>query len=114
MWGRLSKILSVVPKDRRADIIDASLNSSYLWHFFTILHLKENMRLINGSLGELQHDEVVAFDKWLLQIRNGSNYNDVDKELVKLPADVICKCSGDPIASITKRYILLSLKNIPI
>ena len=38
--GDFRQILSVVPKSRRADIVDASLNSFYLWSFFKIYEQK--------------------------------------------------------------------------
>ncbi|ESR46081.1 hypothetical protein CICLE_v10003171mg, partial [Citrus x clementina] len=52
----------------RADIVDASLNSSYLWPFFKIYELKQNMRLYNGSMSGSEAAKIASFDKWLLQI----------------------------------------------
>ena len=37
-------------KGTRSDIFDAALNSSPLWHFFSIYELKENMCLSPGKL----------------------------------------------------------------
>ncbi|KAH9687677.1 hypothetical protein KPL70_014854 [Citrus sinensis] len=77
-----------VPKGTRADIVDASLNSSYLWPFFKIYELKQNMRLYNGSMSGSEAAKIASFDKWLLQIGDGSLYDDIDRELVKLPSDI--------------------------
>ena len=44
------QILPVIPKRTRADIVDASLNSSHLWPYFSIYELKENMRLTCGRV----------------------------------------------------------------
>ena len=38
--GDLRQRLTVIPKGRRADIVDAFLNSSNLWLFFEIFELK--------------------------------------------------------------------------
>ena len=43
--GDFRQILPVIPQGERADIIDASLNSSYLWDHFEIYELRQNMRL---------------------------------------------------------------------
>ena len=39
------QILYVIPGGSKEDIINASLNSFYLWPHFKIFHLKETMRL---------------------------------------------------------------------
>ncbi|KAH9698190.1 ATP-dependent DNA helicase [Citrus sinensis] len=91
---------SVVPKGTRADIVDASLNSSYLWPFFKIYELKQNMRLYNGSVSGSEAAKIASFDKWLLQIGDGSLYDDIDRDLVKLPYDICKKPSENPMKSI--------------
>ncbi|XP_009798815.2 uncharacterized protein [Nicotiana sylvestris] len=98
--GGFPQILPVIPKGTRADIVDASLNFSYLWPFFTIYELKQNMRLCNGKVSDYETDKIATFDKWLLQVGNGSFYDDTNKELIKLPFDVSMKSSNDPIRSI--------------
>ena len=50
--GDFRQILPVIPKGTRADILDASLNSSYLWTFFKIYELKQNMRLCCGRASD--------------------------------------------------------------
>ncbi|XP_062085732.1 uncharacterized protein LOC133791836 [Humulus lupulus] len=66
--GDFRQILPVVPKGTRADIVNASLNSSYLWPFFKIYELNQNMRLYNGSLTGFEAAKIASFDKWMLQI----------------------------------------------
>ncbi|KAK9190000.1 hypothetical protein WN943_018600 [Citrus x changshan-huyou] len=96
---------SVVPKGTRADIVDASLNSSYLWPFFKIYKLKQNMRLYNGSVSGSEAAKIASFDKWLLQIGDGSLYDDIDRDLVKLPSD-ICKKTIRKSDEINSRHYL--------
>ncbi|XP_059311363.1 ATP-dependent DNA helicase PIF1-like [Lycium ferocissimum] len=100
--GDFRQILPVIPKGRRADIVDASLNSSYLWPFLRIYELKHNMRLRNGRVTDSEAAEIANFDKWLLQIGDGSFYDDTDNELIKLPPDICIASSSDPIGSIVK------------
>ncbi|XP_049364184.1 uncharacterized protein LOC125828921 [Solanum verrucosum] len=57
------QILPVIPKGTRVDILDASLNSSYLWPFFTIYELKQNMQLCCGRVSDSEAVEITTFDK---------------------------------------------------
>ncbi|KAH0735831.1 hypothetical protein KY285_011538 [Solanum tuberosum] len=100
--GDFRQILPVIPKGTRADILDASLNSSYLWPFFTIYELKQNMRLCCGRVSDSEAAEITTFDKWLLQIGDGSFYSDVDNDLIKVPTDICLMPSTDPIGSIVE------------
>ncbi|XP_062104396.1 uncharacterized protein LOC133815593 [Humulus lupulus] len=100
--GDFRQILPVVPKGTRDDIVDASLNSSYLWPFFKIYELNQNMRLYNGSLTGFEAAKIASFDKWMLQIGDGSLYDDIDKQLIKLPSDIAINPSQDPMKSIIK------------
>ncbi|KAH9691883.1 ATP-dependent DNA helicase [Citrus sinensis] len=98
--GDFRQILPVVPNGTRADIVDASLNSSYLWPFFKIYELKQNMRLYNGSMSGCEAAKIASFDKWLLQIGDGLLYDDIDRDLVKLPSDICKKPSENLMKSI--------------
>ncbi|XP_062075050.1 uncharacterized protein LOC133779064 [Humulus lupulus] len=100
--GDFRQILPVVPKGTRFDIVDASLNSSYLWPFFKIYELNQNMRLYNGRLTGFEAAKIASFDKWMLQIGDGSLYDDIDRQLIKLPSDIAINPSQDPMKSIIK------------
>ncbi|XP_057719992.1 uncharacterized protein LOC130934435 [Arachis stenosperma] len=45
LGGDFSQILPVIPRGSRQDIIQSSINSSYLWHNCKVLKLTKNMRL---------------------------------------------------------------------
>uniref|UniRef100_A0A803PFI8 ATP-dependent DNA helicase n=1 Tax=Cannabis sativa TaxID=3483 RepID=A0A803PFI8_CANSA len=100
--GDFRQILPVVPKGTRADIVDASLNSSYLWPYFKIYQLNQNMRLYNGSVSGSEAAKIASFDKWMLQIGDGSLYDDKEKELIKIPTDISIKPSQDPVKAIVE------------
>uniref|UniRef100_A0A803PB99 ATP-dependent DNA helicase n=1 Tax=Cannabis sativa TaxID=3483 RepID=A0A803PB99_CANSA len=100
--GDFRQIFPVVPKGTRSDIVDASLNSSYLWLFFKIYELNQNMRLYNGSVDEYEVAKIASFDKWLLHIGDGSLYDDIDRELIKIPSDIYKKPSNDPMNSMVE------------
>ncbi|KAF3636562.1 hypothetical protein FXO38_24089 [Capsicum annuum] len=105
------QILPVISKGTRADIIDASLNSSYLWPFLNVYELKQNMQLCSGKVTDHEAAEITTFDKWLLQIGDGSFYDDVNNELIKLPPDICITPSNDPIDSIVEEVYPSLLQN---
>ncbi|KAK9135698.1 hypothetical protein Syun_015028 [Stephania yunnanensis] len=84
LGGDFRQILSVVPKGGKVDIIEASLNSSYLWEHCNVFKLNQNMQLSAGSPGS-QAEYISSFDKWLLQIGDGLFYDNPDKELIRIP-----------------------------
>ena len=43
--GNFIQILFVIPRGSRSDIVNATINASYLWDYCTILKLTKNMRL---------------------------------------------------------------------
>ncbi|XP_059285059.1 uncharacterized protein LOC132038403 [Lycium ferocissimum] len=100
--GDFRQILPVIPKGTRVDIVDESINSSYLWPFFTIYELKQNMRLCSGKVSRSDAIKIAEFDKWLLQVGDGSVYDDSKKELIKIPQDVRINTSNNPICSIVE------------
>ena len=69
--GDFRQILPVVSKGTRGDIIDASLNSSYLWPYFKILEFNQNMRLYVREASESKVCKIDSIDKWLLQVGDG-------------------------------------------
>ena len=43
--GDFRQILSIIPRGSRSDIVNATINSSYLWNHCHVLTLSKNMRL---------------------------------------------------------------------
>ncbi|XP_062114293.1 uncharacterized protein LOC133825352 [Humulus lupulus] len=60
------------------------------------------MRLYNGSLTGFEAAKIASFDKWMLQIGDGSLYDDINRQLIKLPSDIAINSSQDPMKSIVK------------
>ncbi|KAF3614724.1 putative protein ZINC INDUCED FACILITATOR-LIKE 1-like [Capsicum annuum] len=58
------------------------------------------MRLCSGKVIDREAAEITTFDKWLLQIGDGSFNDDVNNELIKFPPDICITSSNDPIDSI--------------
>ncbi|XP_075096581.1 uncharacterized protein LOC142174645 [Nicotiana tabacum] len=98
--GDFRQILPVIPKGTRQDIVNASLNSSYLWPYCQLLTLRKNMRLQSNEIGS-HVDELRDFSDWILAIGDGMIGSSVDgNEKVQIPDDLLIKQSFDPIYAI--------------
>ncbi|XP_071704670.1 uncharacterized protein [Rutidosis leptorrhynchoides] len=100
--GDFKQILPVVPKGTRQDIVNASLNSSYLWYHSKVLKLTVNMRLRSeGNNDEME--DIKAFANWILDVDNetvgGPNDEDVE---ITIPGEFLIKKSDVPINSIVE------------
>ncbi|PHU04675.1 hypothetical protein BC332_25497 [Capsicum chinense] len=69
------------------------------------------MRLSSGKVTDRKAAKITTFDKWLLQIRDGSFYDDVNNELIKFPPDICITSSNDPIDSIVESVYPSLLQN---
>ncbi|KAL1317076.1 hypothetical protein AAHE18_15G110800 [Arachis hypogaea] len=86
------QILPVIPRGSRQDIIQSSINSSYLWHNCKVLKLTKNMRLSLGENNNIQ--ELRNFAEWLLKIGDGLAGDTTDgKSIVHIPSDILVKNS---------------------
>nr|XP_043620368.1 ATP-dependent DNA helicase PIF1-like [Erigeron canadensis] len=98
--GDFRQILPVVQQGTRQDIVNASLKSSYLWNYCTVLKVTVNMRL-HGGTSPLEIAETKAFGDWLLSIGEGTINNPNDGETdVEIPEDILITDTTDPIKSI--------------
>ncbi|KAL6540370.1 hypothetical protein OROHE_012141 [Orobanche hederae] len=98
--GDSRQILPVIPKGGRDDIVQASLNSSYLWPYFETYELKQNMRLHREGLDPEEAEKIALFDRWLLQIGDGALYEDAEQETIRLPSDLCRPLSAEPMEDI--------------
>ena len=78
--GDFQQILPVIPRGSRTEIVDACLQSSYLWNRMEVLKLRENMRLQNSP-------EDALFASWLLDIGHGTDVDEKNKVL--LPQQIV-------------------------
>ncbi|XP_071741247.1 uncharacterized protein [Rutidosis leptorrhynchoides] len=105
--GDFRQLLPVVTHGKREDIVNATLNSSYLWDYVTVLKLRENMRLAKVPSGpsteenEKELEDIRSFAQWLLDIGDG-NVNPTDDGIfdIQMPEDVLITDVNDPIGSI--------------
>ncbi|KAM3361987.1 ATP-dependent DNA helicase pif1 isoform X1 [Capsicum galapagoense] len=100
--GDFRKILPVIPKGTRQNIVNATLNCSYLWSHCQLLQLTKNMRL-QGTEIDPDLDELRDFANWILAVGDGRIGSSVDGiEKVPIPKDLLINESIHPISSIVE------------
>ncbi|KAH1035115.1 hypothetical protein GYH30_055197, partial [Glycine max] len=86
--GDFRQILPVIPRGMRSDIVNAAINSSYLW---------------DSNLKSVNEKETVRFAKWILDIGDGiiDDKND-GYATIQIPAHLLITQYDDPISAIVK------------
>ncbi|CAH9098981.1 unnamed protein product [Cuscuta epithymum] len=100
--GDFRQILPVIPKGTRQNIVQAAMNSSFLWSYCRVLKLTKNMRL--GRVGGTSYTlEIQNFAEWILKIGDGVLGDGDDGEsMVDIPEEFIAPMADDPIEAIVK------------
>ncbi|XP_042029804.1 uncharacterized protein LOC121776687 [Salvia splendens] len=100
LGGDFRQILPIVPKGSRQDIVNATINSSYLWSSCNVLRLTKNMRVLGIKSGE-EASKFKAFSEWIASIGDGVIGGPNDGEVsVDLPTDIVLSDSGDSLQNI--------------
>ncbi|KAJ9554099.1 hypothetical protein OSB04_018144 [Centaurea solstitialis] len=98
--GDFRQILPVIPKGSRHDIVNSSLNSSYIWDHCTVLKLTINMRLQVGAQND-DSDQTKQFADWILKIGNGTLGEPNDgRAMIEISGDLLINETCDPVSSI--------------
>ncbi|XP_019164611.1 PREDICTED: uncharacterized protein LOC109160822 [Ipomoea nil] len=102
LGGDFRQILPVIPKGTRQDIIQASINSSYLWNNCEVLRLTKNLRL-RCVTNEDDLEKLDSFAKWIADLGDGnlSEDNDVDCNII-MPSSIVLENEVDPIKQIVE------------
>lgn len=102
--GDFRQILPVVEKGTRADIVNATINSSRLWNSCKVMELTQNMRLHCGN-STSDNKEIARFCDWVLSVGDGKLENVHPHELhldpeVIIPDEYLVHYDSDPVQSI--------------
>ena len=98
--GDFRQILPVIPRGSCSDIVNATINSSYLWDCCQVLRLTKNMRLQNNEQSP-DEQETAAFAKWILDIGDGIIGHENDGySTIEIPEDLLITQYDDPIHAI--------------
>ncbi|KAL3036484.1 hypothetical protein AAZX31_01G012700 [Glycine max] len=98
--GYFRQILPVIPRGTRSNIVNAAINSSYLWDSCEILTLTKNMRL-HSNLESVDEQETATFAKWILDIGDGIIDDENDGyATIRIPAHLLITQYDDSISAI--------------
>ncbi|KAF8101025.1 hypothetical protein N665_0211s0014 [Sinapis alba] len=101
--GDFRQVLPVINGAGRAEIVMASLNSSYLWEHCKVLNLTKNMRLVSAGLSLAESKELQEFSEWILKVGDGKLYEPNDGEAeIEIPSEFLITDSNDPIEAISE------------
>ncbi|XP_016206591.2 uncharacterized protein LOC107646964 [Arachis ipaensis] len=97
--GDFRQILPVIPGGGRTEIVNASICSSYIWDYCSVLRLTKNMRLDESS--HANNDELALFSQWILNVGDGNigGPNDGISEIM-IPTELLISNFEDPVSSI--------------
>ncbi|XP_020964223.1 ATP-dependent DNA helicase PIF1-like [Arachis ipaensis] len=97
--GDFRQILPVIPGGGRTEIVNASICSSYIWDYCSVLRLTKNMRLEESSHAD--NDELALFSQWILNVGDGNigGPNDGISEIM-IPTELLISNFEDPLSSI--------------
>ncbi|XP_016192791.1 uncharacterized protein LOC107633704 [Arachis ipaensis] len=100
--GDFRQILPVIPKGTRQDIVNASLNSSYLWQHCEVLKLTVNMRFQSMTTDD-QVEDLKQFAEWILQVGNEISDRSCDGcNSINIPPKFLITNYSDPIKAIVE------------
>ena len=103
LGGDFRQVLPVIHGAGRAEIVLASLNSSYLWKHVKIMKLTKNMRLLSNNLSPEEAKELHEFSQWILDVGDGNIGDANDGEaLITIPDEFLILDADDPIKAISK------------
>ncbi|GJS24077.1 ATP-dependent DNA helicase PIF1-like protein [Tanacetum coccineum] len=98
--GDFRQILPVITKVSRQDVINASINRSYIFDNCIVLKLTTNMRLKSGGT-PAEVLETKEFVEWILKLGNGTLSEPNDGEaIVDISEEICIKEAADPIQAI--------------
>ena len=68
--GDFRKILPIIPRGSRFDIVHVTINTSYLWDYYIVLKLTKSMHL-QSNLTIINAQEIKRFSQWLIDVGDG-------------------------------------------
>jgi len=99
--GDFRQILPVNPRGSRSDIVNSTINASYLWDHCEVLTLTKNMCLLQRGLQSSTASEIQEFSDWIVKISDGKLEEPNDGLVeVEIPKEFLISEFNDPIQAI--------------
>ncbi|KAD4981775.1 hypothetical protein E3N88_18446 [Mikania micrantha] len=107
LGGDFCQTLPIIPRAAKATILRSSLPRSYLWKFFIVYKLTENMRLHRPNLDLIQQEEIRSFSSWLLSVGDGKG------DAIEAVADLDHEVYFDSVIVLQTCYIVNNYISVP-
>ena len=93
--GDFQQTLPVIVHGSRADVLNATIQSSVIWTNVNVLHLHKNMRIDRNTVGS------DSFAEWLLEVGHGQTCSgQTVTPPVPLPTHMLCDSEDDLIQKV--------------
>jgi hypothetical protein len=94
LGGDFRQTLPIRPRSLKNVILSSCLPRSYLWPFFTVRTLNENMRLSAPGITPTRRDVITHFSSWLMSVGDGTagtleNNNSTDNRRIQIPSEYL-------------------------
>ena len=116
MGGDFRQVLPVIPRAGRTQVVEASLNRSFLWSHVCVLTLHQNMR-VQRMIQDGDHTSAAGqqeFSDWLKRIGEGTEkiYQQHGSHAIHIPSDMCIGCRHQDTVSTLIDAIYGDLNNI--
>ena len=107
LGGDFRQVLPVIPKGKRPDVVQATINRSYIWDNCKVFMLIKIMRVKNKLMDGSIDSEKEGFNKWLLEIGNGTfpticKEDESEPTWVRIPDKYLLKCNDKHVPHIVQ------------
>ncbi|KAK9675584.1 hypothetical protein RND81_11G017000 [Saponaria officinalis] len=92
--GDFRQVFPIVSKGARQDIVQASINRSYIWNDCRVYTLSKSMRVSESNIDPQKQERNCAFNNWLLAMGDGrleakTEDNETEATWIKIPSEYI-------------------------
>ncbi|KAK9671842.1 hypothetical protein RND81_12G058200 [Saponaria officinalis] len=108
LGGDFRQVLPIVSKGARQDIVQASINRSYIWNDCRVYMLSKSMRVSESNIDLQKQERNRAFNNWLLAMGDGrleakTEDNETEATWIKIPAEYIGSSRALDIATAVRK-----------
>ncbi|KAK9065016.1 hypothetical protein SSX86_016399 [Deinandra increscens subsp. villosa] len=102
LGGDFRQTLPILKRAGKAKVIASSLPKSYLWPYFQIIKLTQNMRLLRHGISDTERDSIARFSQWLLDVGDGKVGSTLantalDSREIEIPQEHLIRSDDDPL-----------------
>ncbi|KAL5698023.1 DNA helicase [Ranunculus cassubicifolius] len=107
LGGDFRQTLPIVTRGTRNDVVNASINKSYLWEQCRVFLLNKNMRLSSNEMSSVRRNEIAEFGEWVLQLGEGrilmiALSENEEPQWIEIPPEILLEPGKKPIEEIIK------------